>query len=324
MFRSQKSPRRTTSRLNRKGKKGKKSNRKAKEVSYDPFDSLPPPPPPPAEDEPPPPPLEEHPDMQQRMGGVPVLPSRNPNRKSVYDFSHTKDVYDSIENISIQKKKRGTNRSSNRYQGFSRPSRVSMVSGFENASQVSAGEEWGQLRSSGQTKGAVRKPANVAGPQADDHNDYIDFTVVPLLLRSTVDYNKAKDFGERLKQGYGTRAVKHMMTNFFALFEALERENLKVDQAIRQAVMEDAFWNSVGDESDGRASYIYYRDNSKNEPQSPRTKRQSFRERRASAMSQRVDFDQTYIETDDANESIDLDDAQFRKSMKVLLENFNI
>uniref|UniRef100_A0A7S3LM78 Uncharacterized protein n=1 Tax=Aplanochytrium stocchinoi TaxID=215587 RepID=A0A7S3LM78_9STRA len=129
-------------------------------------------------------------------------------------------------------------------------------------------------------------------------------------------------FGEALKVKYSTRNVKNMMQSFFVLFEALERHKITLSQLNRQHVMEDAYWNSIGEEDeDGgrRKSFIYYRESPVDSPppknNKPRKQRQSLRERRASI---KTEYDQAYIESD--LDDVQIDDETYRKSMRLLFE----
>lgn len=326
-------------------------------------------PPPPAyldfDNEPPPPPLENHPDeiarrekeirkqqmelqkqkeelqrqqqefyKAQQHSGQLSDPQKRQARKSRYDFSHDEHVYESIENVEISRQKKRMSMNPNRYEGMSRPARISFQSdvGYDSgdnrgsfSSAVSAGS-WSKnpkvKKKAGKKKPKPSKASlsgNYNGPRDPDHEPYIDYTVVPLLLRSGIDYDKANLFGDVLKLKYSTKNVKNIMTSYFPLFDALERENIAISQQVRLQVMDDAYWSTVGeDDHDGkskRSSHIYFRElpNENN----PRKKRAS---KRDSYMSAKTDFDQEFLDTEEDN-SIELDDASFRKSMRMLFDN---
>uniref|UniRef100_A0A7S3LQN3 Uncharacterized protein n=1 Tax=Aplanochytrium stocchinoi TaxID=215587 RepID=A0A7S3LQN3_9STRA len=293
--------------------------------------------------------------MRQQWEG-PSQSKRNTPRKSKYDFSHEEHIYEQIDQHKVDKDKRRKSMRPNRYAGLARPSRVSVTSGayddeeelwgryslgtVGNHESVVSGEGAGtrsarkqKPKAKPRAKAKQNKPSSnrvpakdFSGPQDPDHTGYVDYTVVPLLLRSGIDYEKANMFGDILKMKYSTRNVKNMMQSFFALFEALERHSIAISQQIRLHVMEDAYWNSIGEEDEEggkRASYIYYRESPDNssipKKSTPRKQRTSFRERRASAMSQRTEYDQTFI--DDGQEDVKMDDETFRKSMRLLFQN---
>lgn len=110
---------------------------------------------------------------------------------------------------------------------------------------------------------------------------YIDYTVVPLLLRAEMKYEQADKFGRQLKIGYTRSKIDRIMSNPFELFAALTHEGIEFNEDIKFNIIEDKFWgNGKGVEGPKRNSFVYYKETgSRVTRKKPDTERTSYRER---------------------------------------------
>jgi len=96
---------------------------------------------------------------------------------------------------------------------------------------------------------------------------YLDYTVVPLLLRSGMAYDVANEFAQLLHESYTAEEVEDMMSDTEKLLEILSDERIEMPRSFRKRLETDRFWvdanraQGVGtkDEKNKRKSYVYFR-----------------------------------------------------------------
>ena len=85
--------------------------------------------------------------------------------------------------------------------------------------------------------------------------DYIEFTVVPLLLRAKVAYEEANKYGDTLKR-MTEAEVKTIMANAANLVDDVKKCHIKVPPSFEKDVYDDMFWKAG---PGNRKSFVYYR-----------------------------------------------------------------
>lgn len=134
---------------------------------------------------------------------------------------------------------------------------------------------------------------------SEDELAFIDYTVIPLLLRAEIDYKQAEKFGNALKISYTGTKIRQFMANPFALFAVLEHEGVSLNDDIRFNIVEDKFWtDSKKEETRPRGnSYVYYKENA-SDSKVLRDKKQKPKSSRPRAGSVKIEFDQEIAKTD--------------------------
>ena len=101
----------------------------------------------------------------------------------------------------------------------------------------------------------------VEAPMTSEEDfNFVDYTVVPLLLRAGLDYATANNFGTVLKNSYSGRKSRQVMSNPFELFAALEKEGFKLSDDIKFNVVDDKFWRQDQSQAGSRrTSFVYYK-----------------------------------------------------------------
>ncbi|GBG27197.1 Hypothetical Protein FCC1311_034202 [Hondaea fermentalgiana] len=94
--------------------------------------------------------------------------------------------------------------------------------------------------------------------------EYVDFTVVPLLLRSGITYQQATDFGAHLMSLETQEAILSIMENAESLIDELTRKGVPVSERIQLKLETDRLWKSKRQSvasmgKDNRKSFVYYR-----------------------------------------------------------------
>jgi len=87
-------------------------------------------------------------------------------------------------------------------------------------------------------------------------SDYIDYTLVPLLLRSGVAYKHAEKFGKIVQTQFSSSQVEDFMTDPCLLMDVIVQENVKVSSRFFENLKTDTFWSQG---SSRRRSYVYFR-----------------------------------------------------------------
>jgi len=96
--------------------------------------------------------------------------------------------------------------------------------------------------------GSSKKPAD---------SDYVEFTVVPLLLRSGVSYDEANKYGEYLKTK--TEAdVMRIMSSAMLLQDDIEKKKIKIPASFEKTLLNDQFWVKGKNAAGNRKSFVYY------------------------------------------------------------------
>jgi hypothetical protein len=92
-----------------------------------------------------------------------------------------------------------------------------------------------------------RKPAD---------SEYIEFTIVPILLRAKVAYDEANKYGDSLKR-MTEAEVKIIMANATNLIDDVKKCGIKAPPTFEKDIVDDMFWKagSVGN----RKSFVYYK-----------------------------------------------------------------
>ena len=95
-------------------------------------------------------------------------------------------------------------------------------------------------------------------PLTDEDLNFIEYVIVPMLLRADLEYNKANALAERLKKKYSSEQVRDVMSTPFNLFAALRKEGIEVGDEFKFNIVEDKYWKDSAD-NDRRNSYVYYK-----------------------------------------------------------------
>ena len=85
--------------------------------------------------------------------------------------------------------------------------------------------------------------------------EYIEFTVVPLLLRAKVAYDEANRYGESLKI-LTDGEVKIIMANVVNFIDDVKKSGIKTLPTFEKDCHEDMFWKAG---PGNRKSFVYYR-----------------------------------------------------------------
>ncbi len=97
---------------------------------------------------------------------------------------------------------------------------------------------------------------------------FIDYTVVPLLLRSGVEYSAAENFGSVLRTMYTAHEVAELMASPDKLIQAVRQERIPVSDRCYERMQTDLFWERRGgtdlsaaasSDTDRRKSFLYRR-----------------------------------------------------------------
>jgi hypothetical protein len=99
-------------------------------------------------------------------------------------------------------------------------------------------------------------PASPGGGRKADA-DYIEFTVVPLLLRSGVSYDEANKYGELLKSR-SEADVARIMSSSMLLLEDIEKKKVKIPGSFEKSLLNDQFWVKGKTAAGNRKSFVYY------------------------------------------------------------------
>lgn len=86
--------------------------------------------------------------------------------------------------------------------------------------------------------------------------EFIEFTVVPMLLRSKVSYDEANKYGETLKR-LTEGEVKVVLTNANTLMDDIKKCGIKVPPTFEKDLHDDMYWRAGT--TGNRKSFVYYR-----------------------------------------------------------------
>lgn len=88
-------------------------------------------------------------------------------------------------------------------------------------------------------------------------SDYVEFTIVPVLLRGRFDYDEANKFGNSVKKMSEAEA-KLMMANANSLCAAVQKSGVKLPNNWEKAIHDDMIWVKGGGGPGSRKSFVYY------------------------------------------------------------------
>jgi len=89
--------------------------------------------------------------------------------------------------------------------------------------------------------------------QADP--DFVEFTIVPILLRAKVVYDEANKYGDSLKR-LTEGEVKAVVVNAASLVDDVKKCGIKVPPTFEKDVYDDMYWKAG---AGNRKSFVYYR-----------------------------------------------------------------
>lgn len=142
-------------------------------------------------------------------------------------------------------------------------------------------------------KGSVKLTAIPPPPVLDRKPadpEFVEFTVVPILLRAKVAYEEANKYGESLKR-MTEGEVKVVLTNATTLYEDIKKCGIRVPASFEKDVMDDMYWRA-GTQGN-RKSFVYYRPSDTTEISGARPKSDSSHdplEKTKEASRQRASF----------------------------------
>eukprot|EP00924_Labyrinthula_sp_SR-Ha-C_P007460 augustus_masked-scaffold_24-processed-gene-3.47-mRNA-1 protein AED:0.14 eAED:1.00 QI:0/-1/0/1/-1/1/1/0/526 len=152
----------------------------------------------------------------------------------------------------------------------------------------------------------------------EDDETFVDYTVIPLLLRADLSYNIADNFGRILKEKYSSSQVRKLMQNPFELFGALEQEGFRVDDKVKFNIVDDEFWK-LGSESPGgkrRTSFVFYKNKTNLETPVAKTKqadlRTSFKKTKQSFTKNHFKQEKIYK----AGDEVPIDHNKFQENLR--------
>jgi len=123
------------------------------------------------------------------------------------------------------------------------------------ASPPPAAKVTGRPMSGSKDKGGSASPSSATKKSPAD-SEYIEFTVVPLLLRSGVSYDEANKYGDQIK-GLSEGDVARIMSSAMLLQDDVEKRRIKVPASFETALLNDQFWVK-GQKATNRKSFVYY------------------------------------------------------------------
>jgi len=97
-------------------------------------------------------------------------------------------------------------------------------------------------------------PAPVAERRPADP-EFVEFTVVPILLRAKVVYDEANKYGDSLKR-LTEGEVKAVLLNAGTLVDDVKKCGIKVPASFEKDVYDDMYWKAG---AGNRKSFVYYR-----------------------------------------------------------------
>lgn len=148
--------------------------------------------------------------------------------------------------------------------------------------------------------------------------EFVDYTIIPILLRSKVSYTVANDFGRALKLKYPPARLYQLTSNAYELFAALEHEKIILSEDEKFGIIEDRFWQEAAVESSKgkRSSFVYHRENdSKNFRKKGKKKKREPRESFSERLSKRQEFEEQPVLAE--NEGMQFDVGALRKSLRI-------
>jgi hypothetical protein len=110
--------------------------------------------------------------------------------------------------------------------------------------------------------------SSLLGGSGKADTSFIDYTVVPLLLRSGVEYSAAENFGSVLRTMYSAHEVAGLMASPDKLMQAVRQERIPVSDRCLERMRTDLFWERRGGadlsaaaspDTDRRKSFLYRR-----------------------------------------------------------------
>lgn len=108
-------------------------------------------------------------------------------------------------------------------------------------------------------KGSVKLSSIPPPPPVDRKPadpEFIEFTVVPILLRAKVAYEEANKYGESLKR-MSDAELKIVLANASHLIDDVKKCGIKTPPAFEKDVTDDMYWRA-GTQGN-RKSFVYYR-----------------------------------------------------------------
>lgn len=172
---------------------------------------------------------------------------------------------------------------------------------------------------------------------------FVDYTVVPLLLRSGMEYEVANGVGEILKGAFSHPEVEESMSSAESLLQLLEDERICMDDTFRVRLETDKFWQHAGavgaprqnaqhaqhtaSANRNRKSFVYFRSDERGQDMKDRA--DAARQQRASmpppppkdVMRRRSQFNggRVQIQSYKSPEAVDISDQELDRLARIAL-----
>jgi len=140
--------------------------------------------------------------------------------------------------------------------------RQSMATKFEQEENAKSGippapppvEEIKSIRRGSTATQSPPRPMSHERKPADP--EYVEFTIVPILLRAGVSYDEANRYGTTLKM-LSEAEVKVIMANAMSLVDDVKKCGIKTSPTFEKEIHDDMFWQAG--RGTNRKSFVYYK-----------------------------------------------------------------